>query len=140
MSRNRLELQGLTELRTALRQLPAELVQEASAIVLAHAEQAQRDIRDGYPTGPTGNLKRGVTVIRTTSRVTTAAIVRSRAPHAYIYEHGTTTRRTDRGANRGRMPEAPVERRMIPKVIRLRRRMVDQLIALVRRAGFTVDA
>ena len=32
-------------------------------------------------------------------------------------------RRTDKGANRGRMPEAPADQRMIPIVIRRRRAM-----------------
>jgi hypothetical protein len=139
MSHNRLVLSGLDELRMVLRNLPEDLAAEAGDIVSAHAEAAQREIVQNYPTGPTGNLKRRVTIEQHRSTVTTMATVRSRAPHAHFFERGTGNRRTDRGWNRGRMPEAPEAQRMIPKVIRIRRKMVDALIEVVRRAGFEVN-
>lgn len=135
---SRLELKGMDEFRRALRELPEDLAQEASAIVLAQGEEAQRQIRTAYPQGPTGNLKRGVTVEHNTSKFTTRAIVRSRAKHSSLFERGTKPRRTSKGWNRGTMPEAPESQRMIPIVIRRRRAMVAALIELVRRAGFQV--
>jgi hypothetical protein len=130
-----MELQGLDELRQQLRQLPEDLATEAGEIVLAHAEAAKREVETGYPTGPTGNLKRGVSVQRNRSKVTTQAIVRSKAPHAYIFEKGTVRRQTDKGLNRGRMPAARESERAIPKFIRARARMVEALKALVLKHG-----
>lgn len=137
----KLRLEGLTELRTQLRNLPEDLAQEAGAIVTAHAEEARRRIQTAYPEGPTGNLKRGVTMERNTSKFTSSAIVRSRATHAHLYEFGTTKiRRTKKGASRGTMPKADPQHAMIPIVVRVRAQMVRALIGLVERAGFQVRA
>jgi len=133
-----LELKGLDELRTALRNLPDDLTDEADAIVQAHADEAARQIRGGYP-AVSGNLQRGVTVERNTSKLTSTAVVRSRARHAHLFEHGTGPRRTGSGASRGVMPKAPSNQQMIPIAIRVRGRMVRLLIDLVRRAGFEVS-
>jgi hypothetical protein len=136
----RLQMDGIQEFKAALRRLPEELQGEADAIVATHAEAAGADVVRGYAQGPTGNLKRRVMVTRESSRFGTSALVKSRAPHASIYESGTQQRRTAKGYNRGRMPQASAEARMIPKVIRWRSRMVKQLIALLQRAGFEVKA
>lgn len=140
MSQNRLRMEGLDELREALRQLPEELAQEAGAIVMAHAEEAQRRVQQAYPQGPTGNLRRGVTTNREASRFGAKAIVRSRAPHAHLFEYGSRPRRTQRGANRGQMPAGSEAERMIPIIIRVRRNMVAALIHMVQKAGFTVTS
>lgn len=130
---------GLEEFRTALRNLPSDLAQEAGAIVIAHAEFAKQEIQASYPEGPTGNLKRGVTIEKQQAGPFAAvAIVRSRAPHATIYEKGTAQRRTAGGANRGSMPAAPPSQQFIPIAIRARRRMVAALIQLLQRAGLVV--
>ncbi len=133
-------IEGLTEFRAALRALPADLAAEGAQIVVAHATEAKREIAVGYPTGPTGNLKRGVTLDVETNQFGTIARVRSHAKHAHLYEDGTGPRRTRSGANRGRMPSAPEANRMIPKVIRIRARMRQALIELVKKAGFQVAA
>lgn len=134
----KLEMQGLAELRKALEQLPEELTEEASTIVGQHALQAQQQVVDAYPSR-SGRLKRGVTKDHYRGRFTTHWIVKSRAPHAHLFERGTGQRQTAKGANRGRMPPAPSGQAMIPIVIRRRRAMVEALKDLVRRAGFTVD-
>lgn len=139
MSAARVELRGLVEFREALRRLPAELTDEAGAIVRDAAANAQSEIQQAYPEGPTGNLRRGVVTDHYASRWTSHAIVRSRAKHANLFEFGTRPRRTVRGANRGAMPPAPPGQAMIPIVIRRRKRMVEQLKDLVRRAGFRID-
>lgn len=140
MSNTRLEMKGLDELRRQLRELPEELAREANTIVATQADLAKEQIQRAYPEGPTGNLKRGVTVTHEQARYGASAIVRSRAKHASLFERGTTVRHTSNGANRGRMPQAPENERMIPIVVRRRRAMVQALIELVRRAGFQVDA
>lgn len=135
----KLQIDGLTEFREALRQLPQELTAEAGAIVLAIAEEAGQQIQAAYPQGPTGNLKRRVTVTKEpSSAFGVRATVRSRAPHASIFEKGTGQRQTRTGANRGRMPVAPPNEQMIPIAIRARRRMVLALIQMLQRAGLVV--
>lgn len=137
---SRVEWRGMSELIDALRKLPEELAADAGVIVQSAAAGAQNEIVRNYPDGPTGNLKRRVTLETEKTRFGAAAIVRSRAPHASIFERGTEARRTGRGWNRGRMPQPPESQRMIPVVIRKRRQMIEQLIELVRRAGFQVEA
>lgn len=139
MSGNRLEMEGLEEFRQALRQLPAELQAEATTIVRTAATNAKGQIVANYPEGPTGNLKAGVTVELNSTKFGSSGIVRSRAKHAWIFEHGTKQRRTAKGANRGAMPKAPESEAMIPIVVRARAAMVRELIALVKRAGFEVS-
>lgn len=140
MSNTRLSLQGMAEFRAALRQLPEDLAQEAGVIVQAQAEFAKDQIQRAYPHGPTGNLQSRVTATKESeSRFGARSIVRSRAPHASIFEFGSKARRTNTGANRGRMPKAPASEAMIPIVVRRRRAMVSALIDLVRKAGFVVE-
>jgi hypothetical protein len=134
-----LQWNGLNEFRNALRKLPEHLAEEAAGIVEAAADGAARTIQANYPAGPTGNLKRGVRVSRDRSPAATKAVVSSRAPHAFIFEKGTTQRRTDRGFNRGRMPSAPESRAFIPVAIKARASMIGRLIELLRREGFTVN-
>lgn len=136
----RVQINGLPSLRQALQQLPQELAQEAHAIVQAHAEGAARDIQQGYPEGPTGNLRRGVTTQVNMSRFGGAAVVRSRARHSTIFEKGTGRRQTARGWNRGVMPAASRDQQMVPKAIEWRRRMNRALIDLLRRNGLEVNA
>lgn len=134
---NKLEMVGLKELHRDLANLPEELTDEASLIVGQHALEAQTQVVDAYPSR-TGRLKRGVTKDHYRGRFTTHWIVKSRAPHAHLFERGTGQRQTARGANRGRMPPAPSGQAMVPIVIRRRRVMVEALKDLVRRAGFLV--
>ena len=134
------KLEGLDELREALRQLPENLKNEAAEIVIGAATDAMHQVQAAYPQGPTGNLKRGVTmtVEPGSSKLGVTARVKSGAKHSSIFEKGTVERHTRNGANRGQMPKAPDSERMIPIVIRARRRMTAALIALVQRAGFEV--
>lgn len=134
----RLQLDGLEEFRQALRNLPEDLTHEAAAIVQQQAELAKTEIQRAYPLGPTGNLQRMVTMSSEPSQFVARAIVRSRAPHAHLFEFGTGPRKTNRGANRGRMPKAPANQALIPIAIRRRKAMVSALIDLVRKAGFLV--
>lgn len=132
---------GLDDFKRALRNLPEDLAREASGVVTETANAAKRAIQDGYPVGPTGNLKNRVTVSTAQANsVSAVAIVRSAAPHASIFERGTKTRHTGAGANRGRMPRPDVSERMIPKVQSFRARMVERLIEIVKREGLEVDA
>jgi hypothetical protein len=137
----RLQWQGMTEFKTALRNLPEELTNEGGEIVEGTAHRAQQETQAGYPEGPTGNLRRRVVMEKDSARSKFGAFfaVRSRAPHAHIFEKGTGQRQTSKGANRGRMPEAPTSQQMVPVVIKHRRQMFERLKDLVRKAGFQVD-
>jgi len=130
-----LTITGLEELRAALRTLPTELAGEAQHVVVGAANGAAADIRGAYPVR-TGNLRDHVTVRDLPSGPTGAAAkVVSSARHAALFEVGTQARHTSIGANRGTMPPGHV---FVPRVIRARRLMVQQLVDLVRRAGLTV--
>lgn len=135
----RVTIDGRDEFRAALRNLPDALKGEAASIVVEAASQAERDITAAYPMGPTGNLKRGVTMnVESSSKFGASARVKSNAKHVHIFEKGTVVRHTNSGANRGRMPPAPSSQQMIPIVIRARRRMVQQLIDMVQKHGLVV--
>jgi hypothetical protein len=57
--------------------------------------------------------------------------VKSKAPHAHLYEYGTLKRYTrGTGAHRGKMDPTPT---FVPSAQRWRARMVDDLIALLKR-------
>lgn len=138
---NKLTFDGLDELREELRHLPADLTEKGISIVTEHAQAAERAIETGYPIGPTGTLRRRVVLERSPSLKNSCSFaVRSQAPHANIFERGTVQRHTKKGWNRGRMPQQPESERLIPKAIRIRKRMTDALIELVRSEGFEVDA
>jgi len=135
----RVSWSGLDELRRALNALPQDLAREAHAIVVAHATGAEHDIEVGYPEGPSGNLRARVSTSIEGARAGTTAIVRSRAPHAGIFEKGTRRRRTNRGWNRGAMPQPPVSQRMVPKAIAWRERMYRSLLMMCERHGLVVS-
>lgn len=136
MSNNRLMFEGLEELRAALRDLPAELVGEASSIVMGAAEEASTAIVAAYP-NRTSNLRDHVTIsTQAAGRFGTAAVVKNTSKLAYIFENGTQARHTSLGANRGSMPPGHV---FIPRVIKARRRMYEHLKALLQRAGLVVS-
>jgi hypothetical protein len=134
---NHLSLDGMNELRETLRALPAELRQGVNQIVVGAAQQAEQDVRNGYPSR-TGNLRGGVQMETQQNGLYIAAKVASTAPHATIFEKGTKVRHTKNGANRGKMPAAPDSARMIPKAIRWRARMVTALTQYVQGLGLQV--
>lgn len=132
----RLEWQGLEELRTALRTLPADLTGEASHIVEGSANAAAADIKAAYPVR-TGTLRNHVTVTHfEKGRFSAGAIVKNTAKHAHLFEIGTQARHTRLGANRGAMPPGRV---FVPAVMRRRRQMYQQLKALLERKGLWVS-
>lgn len=136
-SNNRLVIEGLDELRQALRSLPARLREEAGRIVVKRAESAKQQAVATYEAhARTGNLARGVTITHDYSQYGQVAIVRSRAKHAWMFENGTQARHTGLGANRGAMPPAHA---FIPAMVRERRAMNDELIEIVRREGLQVS-
>jgi hypothetical protein len=108
-------------------------------IVQAHAEDALRQMDAKYAQHEwTGHLRGGLTLTMETAhlRFGARAVIKNRAPHAWWAEHGTQIRRTKEGVNRGAMPPIHV---FVPIAMRGRRRMVEALKGLVRRAGLVVS-
>ena len=132
---------GLDELMAGLKNLPADLTELAEAIVTAAAESAAAEVKAAYPEGETGNLKRGVRVspmqggTRLEAKFGVGRVVRSTAPHAWIFESGTQTRQTALGYNRGFMPGANI---FVPVMQRHRREMYEDLTAVLEQAGLDV--
>lgn len=135
---NQIQYAGLDDLRTALQHLPEDLASQAGQIVSDAAFSTAGAVEANYPQGRSGNLKRGVKSSVSSSRLAASATVTSAAPHAMIFERGTKLRRTKDGANRGAMPAAPDVARFIPRAIRARRQMTDNLIALLEENGLLV--
>ncbi|RPH52602.1 MAG: HK97 gp10 family phage protein [Planctomycetota bacterium] len=128
---------GMKELQAALARLAPDLTEMAAAVVVESAERAAATIRNAYPDGDTGNLRKGVRVAlpRDAGPFTVKRVVRSSARHALLFETGTQTRRTARGYNRGFMPGANI---FVPVVVAARREMLEDLVAIVEEAGLDV--
>jgi len=136
---NELKINGLTELRAALLKLPAELSTRAGEIVLAHAEDAARQMDAKYAEHEwTGTLRRSLSVTNENNflRFGARAVVKNRAPHAYWAEHGTQIRKTAKGVTRGAMPPLKI---FIPIAQRVRRTMEHVLIRFVEGYGIRVS-
>jgi hypothetical protein len=131
---------GLTELRIALRNLPAELTAEAAHLVEATANQAVLEIKSAYPVR-TGNLRDGVEMsMQAPNQFAAVARVINTAHLAWIFEYGSAarhyyTKQTGAEHLTGAMPPGHV---FVPIMERRRRGMYDQLAALLERNGLQV--
>lgn len=132
-----LKIDGVDWLRDQLKRLPADLMDEAQAIVHVTATTMQHEVLAAYPIGPTGNLRKDVSVkVEQTDRAGVTAWCFSRAKHAWLYEHGSKKRSWKNGKNTGAMPASDV---FIPIAIARRRVMTRALIEVVERAGLSVS-
>jgi hypothetical protein len=139
-----LRIDGMEDMKRYLRQLPEDLRDQGRAIVAEHVDSAEAAIRASY-TGMTksaaygveasGNLLRGLQQNKAESRFGVRIVLRNRAPHAWLVENGTELRHF-KGASRGRMPAAKM---FVPAVMRARRAMWRDLVALLERNGLTVS-
>jgi len=120
-------------MRALLRQLPDDLRNEGREIVRGHIEDAESTIRASYAGHRrSGNLEKGLFTNLKESRFGTTAVLKNRAPHSYLFEVGTEL---DRAGGTGRMPAAKI---FIPTVMRARRAMMADLVALLERHGLRV--
>jgi len=134
MSSVNLFLDGLDELRKALRDMPDELTNDAIAIVATAAADTASEIKTVYPTGP---MREGVVVTDRSHQYQARFVVESRTPQATWWEFGTENRRTKQGWNRGSEP-AHKDQGLVSIAKRHRALMKAALIALVQSAGFLV--
>lgn len=130
----RVRIDGLTELRAALRSLPSELRDKAEPIVTEAADRSFDAIVAAYPPG--SSLARGMRKETASSAFGAAARLRQGAKLGFIYEFGTEIRHTDEGWSRGRMPAGKV---FVPTVVRERRAMVLELVTFVESYGLKVS-
>lgn len=116
------QLEGFDDLSRALEALPEDLARrELAPVVRSHSDGLAADLRTAYDQGGTGTLAARVSVEPGRDPRGLRMKVRSRAPHAHLYEFGTVQRFTaGTGANRGTMPARPT---FIPTAIRWRERM-----------------
>jgi len=138
VSHNRLVLEGLEELRAALRTLPADLAHDGAEFVDDATERAAASLIQSYPLGETGNLRAGVKHSVVRSQFGVVGMVKSTSPHSHLWEFGTQNRHTRQGWNRGISPSHHREG-LIPIAQRERKRLNGALIELVRLAGFQVS-
>lgn len=124
---------GLRELEAELTALPTSLQREADHIAEGAANGAATEIRSAYGAHVhSGNLQSHVLV----EKLPEGNRVRITARHAKLFEYGTAARETKKThANRGTMPAGNIA---IPIMIRTRRQMFLDIIAMVQRYGLTV--
>lgn len=132
---------GLKEFYVYLDTLPDELAVQSDRIAESWATQAVFQIRSAYGDHAfSGNLRDHVEM----EKLRYGYGVRSKAKHAWLFEHGSVARfytgvdKLDRvydHAPRGTMPAANV---FVPIAIRLRNRMNEEFADLLRRHGFEV--
>lgn len=149
----KLTIRGLAELYAELKKLPTDLQGEGGQLVIAAANSAATAIRSNYGTHRhTGHLQAHVEVVEHSFNrgLGAAAVVKSRSPHAFIFEKGSGPRTTSvhrlrpvpsgRGGFRGRMwGKQPNPHAFIPIAVRERARLTQQLADLVRRHGLQVS-
>ena len=115
-----LEIQGLDELKKLVGGFADACTDDGQQLADQAAMRAVEEVKAAYPQGPTGNLKKGVRIVRVKGdghRV--LSIVKSTAPHAHLYEYGTR-----------RQPARPV---MGEVAARVRRDFYADLLRMVER-------
>lgn len=128
--------EGLKEQREELRQLPTSLAGEAAHLVEAAANSVAHEIKAAYPYR-TGDLRAKVVVstLLGHDELIVGEVVKNTSKLAMIFEYGTQARHTALGANRGSMPPGHV---FVPRIVKARRQLTQDLKAMVARHGATV--
>src|SRR5262245_18834365 len=131
------QMTGLVELRAALRQLPAELADEANTYIDDTVEITAARLFQSYPKGDTGNLRAGIRKESHPSPFGGFGMVRSTSPPSPLWEFGTQSRKTSKGWSGGAAPSHKPE-----GVVRIgkaeRGRLDPQVVELCRGEGCRV--
>lgn len=129
-------LSGFSELMRQLTDAPAEIRDEAKAIVHETTEGAAADLKTAYQQHRvTGTLAARVRASYPVSGAL-VGVIQSTAPHAHLFEWGTVVRKNARGKNLGRMPKGDV---IVGIAQRWRERMEMRLMVLLANRGFLVS-
>jgi len=141
MSRATVVWDGLEEYKEQIRTLPAECAKEARNFIEGAVNGAYVTISTVYGQHRvTGNLQKGLKILplKVSGEYTTGLELRSAAPHAWLFEHGSQGRHytTVHGVRHvtGRMPPTPIFNGTIGKA---KRKLVEQLKDMVIRRGAT---
>lgn len=127
--------EGLKELEDELRQLPETCTGEAGKLIEGTVNSVAVAIKGAYPVR-TGNLRDHLVIKPLTKRgLIVGAAVTNTAKHALIFEYGSQTRKTLLGAPNP-MPPGHV---FVPRIVRARRALTEQLKEMVARHGATVS-
>jgi hypothetical protein len=130
------------ELKQALRVMPEHLAKEASNDVLGAANAMAVEVRTKYGRHRrVGNLQEGVEVRELKTKGEAVGYeVRNKAPHAYIFEHGTEARHHASGQPTGTMwGRTPPPHIFIPAAIKHRRQQYEEHKQMLVREGFVVS-
>lgn len=129
---------GMGQLLRGLEAMGEHVQLEAAGIVRTTAMVMAARVRGQYPRRASGNkagaLQDRVVIEEGRGQSGTGVgslrwKVRSKAPHAHLYEQGTVERfLASNGARRGRMGATPV---FIPAALRARQAMHNELVALI---------
>lgn len=138
---NRFTFDGLSELRDALRSLPADLTAEAGNIIESAMNGAEATVRATYAEHTrTGDLMNHLSSSLTVSGFSVVGVVKNTSRLAWIFENGTQARHyiTVNGKRKelGRMPPAHI---FIPTMVAKRRQMYERLKDLLVRHGLAVS-
>lgn len=138
--------EGLAELKTALRSLPADLATEASNDVIEAGNVAAVRLRTAYGQHVvTGHLQDSVTVrTEAVGPYGAAVVVRVNDPIAWLFDNGSQARHYttvrgkphSTGAMWGRTPPMHVAARTFAEA---RREMYDRLKSMLERNGLSVS-
>jgi hypothetical protein len=132
-------IDGLDELIEQLRQLPRELTDEASSIMEAFAQKAEREIYNAYP-DVTGDLRDHLSTKTERTEFGVIVTVKNSSKLAYIYENGTAARHyiTKRNGVKHLTGAMPVGNAFIPPMSRNRRAAYEAIAKLMEAKGLEV--
>lgn len=126
---------GLAELRAEILKLPEECTGEAAHLIESAANAVKVEIAAAYP-WRTGDLRKKTTTVPLARKgFIVGFVVKNTSKLATVFEHGTQARHTALGANRGSMPPGHV---FVPRVVKARRALTQQLKNMVARHGAVV--
>jgi hypothetical protein len=134
---------GLDEFRELLRDLPTALRDDADDILIEAANRAEAEIRRGYTRGKTGDLLAGLYQNRRSGPFGIAIRLINKAAHAWLWDNGTearhyTTTRGKQHATGAMWGKRPAPHTFDRAVLASRRRMFDDLKAMMRAHGLEV--
>jgi hypothetical protein len=142
----RLVWNGLKELRADLIALPAALTADAEAFVIDAGQEAKAEIGAVYAAhSRSGHLAKGLQLSsEPNGTYEVRAVLRSRAPHAWLFDNGSQARHytTKRGVphSTGAMwSRTPPTHAFVATVMRKRREMYERLKLLLMRHGLRVS-
>lgn len=134
--------EGLDELRAALQALPAELTDEASALVFDAGNAAADTVRAIYERHEvTGHLANAVSVAaQTTGEYGAGVVIRVNDPIAFLFDNGSQARHKVKGSSTGAMwGHTPPTHAFSGTMARGRRAMWGSLAAMLVSHGLVVS-